>query len=74
MYTLIYLQLIKAKKRLFMEWKSKVYQIADVKEWSNANLLELKPDVQRTAVWSKAAQIALIDTIILNIPMPKILP
>jgi hypothetical protein len=55
-----------------MEWKSKVYQIADVKEWSNANLLELKPDVQRTAVWSKAAQIALIDTIILNIPMPKI--
>jgi hypothetical protein len=34
--------------------------------------LELQPDYQRNEVWSKAAQIALIDTILRNIPMPKI--
>lgn len=55
-----------------MEWKSRAHPISDVRDWSNASRLELKPDFQRNVVWSKAAQIALIDTILHNIPMPKI--
>jgi hypothetical protein len=55
-----------------MEWKSRAHPISDVRDWSRANRLELQPDFQRNEVWSKAAQIALIDTILHNIPIPKI--
>jgi hypothetical protein len=55
-----------------MEWKSRAHPISDVRDWSRANRLELHPDFQRNEVWSKAAQIALIDTILRNIPIPKI--
>ncbi len=34
--------------------------------------LELRPDFQRKTVWSPAAKIMLVDTILKNIPMPKI--
>jgi hypothetical protein len=55
-----------------MEWRTRAHPISDVRDWSRANRLELQPDFQRNEVWSKAAQIALIDTILHNIPMPKI--
>jgi hypothetical protein len=55
-----------------MEWKSRAHPISDVRDWSRANRLELQPDFQRNEVWSNAAQIALIDTILRNIPIPKI--
>ncbi len=55
-----------------MEWKSRAHPISDVRDWSRATRLELQPDFQRNEVWSKAAQIALIDTILRNIPIPKI--
>jgi uncharacterized protein with ParB-like and HNH nuclease domain len=55
-----------------MEWRSRAHPISDVRDWSRANRLELQPDFQRNEVWSKVAQIALIDTILRNIPMPKI--
>ena len=55
-----------------MEWKSRAHPISDVRDWSRANRLELQPDFQRNEVWSKAAQIALIDTVLRNIPIPKI--
>jgi len=55
-----------------MEWKTRAHPISDVRDWSRTNRLELQPDFQRHEVWSKAAQIALIDTVLRNIPMPKI--
>lgn len=55
-----------------MEWKSRAHPISDVRDWSRNNRLELQPDFQRNVVWSRAAQIALIDTIFLDIPIPKI--
>jgi hypothetical protein len=55
-----------------MEWKPRAHPISDVRDWNRANRLELQPDFQRNEVWSKAAQIALIDTILRNIPIPKI--
>lgn len=55
-----------------MEWKSRAHPVSDVRDWSRNNRLELQPDFQRNVVWSKAAQNALIDTIFLNIPIPKI--
>jgi hypothetical protein len=55
-----------------MEWRTRAHPVSDVRDWSRANRLELQPDYQRNEVWSKAAQIALIDTMLRNIPMPKI--
>jgi hypothetical protein len=55
-----------------MDWKPRAHPISDIRDWSKANRLEIQPDFQRKAVWSKAAQIALIDTIFRNIPIPKI--
>lgn len=55
-----------------MQWNSGAHPISDVWEWSHNNRLELQPDFQRNEVWTKAAQIALIDTILKNIPIPKI--
>ena len=55
-----------------MEWKSRAHPISDVRDWSRADRLELQPDFQRNVVWTRAAQIALIDTILRDIPIPKI--
>ncbi|MCQ4815361.1 DUF262 domain-containing protein [Cloacibacillus evryensis] len=55
-----------------MEWSTSTHPISDIRDWNRANRLELQPDFQRNEVWSKAAQVALIDTILHNIPMPKI--
>ena len=55
-----------------VEWKSTPHPISDIRDWSRLNRLEMQPEFQRNQVWSKAAKIMLIDTILRNIPMPKI--
>lgn len=55
-----------------MNFSSSHYPISDIKEWRDTKKLEIRPDYQRKAVWTKVAQQMLIDTIIKNIPMPKI--
>lgn len=54
-------------------WNSSPHPISDLRDWDNAGRLELQPDFQRREVWSRSAQIMLIDTILQNIPMPKML-
>lgn len=55
-----------------MSWNSYKHPISDIRDWNRSQRLELKPDFQRNEVWTKAAQIMLIDTIIRGIPIPKI--
>lgn len=55
-----------------MQWSTSTHPISDIRDWKTADRLELQPDFQRNEVWSRAAKIALIDTIFLDIPMPKI--
>lgn len=55
-----------------MKWESYKHPISDVRDWNKNNRLELRPDFQRNEVWSKSAQIMLIDTILKGIPIPKI--
>lgn len=55
-----------------MEWQSYSHPISDIRDWSNDSRLELRPDFQRNEVWTSAAQIMLIDTILKGIPIPKI--
>lgn len=55
-----------------MKWESYSHPISDIRDWNNNNRLELQPDFQRHEVWTKAAQIMLIDTIIQGIPIPKV--
>ena len=55
-----------------MQWSTSTHPISDIRDWKEADRLELQPDFQRNEVWSKAAKIALIDTILLDIPIPKI--
>lgn len=55
-----------------MHWESYSHPISDIKDWDKNNRLELRPDFQRNEVWSRSAQIMLIDTIIKGIPIPKI--
>lgn len=63
---------MKIVRRTFMNWESYSHPISDVRDWKKNNRLELQPDFQRNVVWSKSAQIMLIDTILHNIPIPKI--
>lgn len=53
-------------------WNSSPHPISDIRDWSEANRLELQPDFQRREVWSAPARIMLMDTILRGIPMPKI--
>jgi len=53
------------------EWDSTTFKVADIRDWRNRNLFEIRPYFQRNFVWSDAAKIMLIDTILRNIPMPK---
>ncbi len=52
-------------------WNSSSHPISDLRDWSNTQRLEIRPDFQRKEVWSKAANCMLMDTILRNIPMPK---
>ena len=54
------------------KWTQEQHTIADVLEWSKAYRLELNPDYQRKDVWSAHARIMLIDSIIRDLPIPKI--
>ena len=48
------------------------YRIADFLEWHSKKALVLNPDFQRSRVWTPAARIFLIDTILRQLPIPKI--
>lgn len=52
-------------------WSTRNFPIGEVFGWSKNGRLELQPEYQRNQVWSRAAKIMLIDSIIKNIPMPK---
>lgn len=54
------------------QWITSSHPISDIRDWNNSKRLEVRPDFQRQEVWSKAAMIMLMDTILQNIPMPKI--
>ena len=53
-------------------WISSTHPISDIRDWSNALRLEIRPDFQRKEVWTDAAKVMLMDTILKNIPMPKL--
>lgn len=55
-----------------VHWNLSPHPVADVRDWSNAGRLELQPDFQRREVWTLAAKIMLIDSILSDIPLPKI--
>ena len=55
-----------------VSWNSSPHPISDIRDWNEANRLELRPDFQRREVWSAPARIMLMDTILRGIPMPKI--
>lgn len=55
-----------------VRWNSSPHPISDIRDWSEAGRLELRPDFQRLEVWSAPARIMLMDTILRGIPMPKI--
>ena len=55
-----------------VHWNSSPHPISDIRDWSDAGRLELRPDFQRRGVWSAPARIMLMDTILSGIPMPKI--
>jgi hypothetical protein len=48
------------------------YRISDFLEWYNEKKLILNPDFQRGSVWTPAARSYLIDTILRQLPIPKI--
>ncbi len=60
------------KDGVFMRWRSNPHPVSDFRDWNNGHRLELKPDFQRKEVWSPTAKIMLIDSILRDIPMPKI--
>lgn len=48
------------------------YTVSDFLEWHRQKTLVLNPYFQRRSVWSPAAKSYLIDTILRNMPMPKL--
>jgi uncharacterized protein with ParB-like and HNH nuclease domain len=48
------------------------HTIADLRDWNEAGRLEIQPDFQRKYVWNPPAKIMLIDSILEDIPLPKI--
>lgn len=48
------------------------FRITDFIAWRDAKALKLNPEFQRGSVWSPAARIMLIDTILRDLPVPKI--
>src|SRR4051812_47083628 len=55
-----------------LDWSFSNHPVSDIRDWANTGLLELRPDYQRREVWSDAARVMLIDTILRNFPMPKV--
>ena len=55
-----------------VHWNSSPHPISDIRDWSTAGRLELRPDFQRLEVWSSSARIMLMDTVLRGVPMPKI--
>jgi hypothetical protein len=53
-------------------WNSSPHPISDLRDWVQDRRLEIQPDFQRRQVWTQAARIMLIDTILRGVPMPKI--
>ncbi len=51
---------------------SRVYPINDFREWNSAGALVLAPKFQRRSVWTDKARSYLIDTVLRNLPTPKI--
>ena len=48
------------------------YRVADFIEWQEENKLRLNPDFQRGSVWASTARVYLIDTLLRELPIPKI--
>ncbi|XUU61633.1 DUF262 domain-containing protein [Erythrobacter sp. HA6-11] len=48
------------------------FRISDFLEWHDAKSLLINKDFQRGSVWKPAAKIMLIDTILRDLPVPKI--
>lgn len=48
------------------------YRIADFLDWSKEKRIRLNPEFQRGSIWSSAARIYLIDSILRQLPIPKI--
>lgn len=55
-----------------INWQPSTNSILDLQDWTDHDRLEIRPDFQRRLVWGEAAKIMLMDTILKNIPMPKI--
>ena len=55
-----------------VDWSPVSFSIRELWEFAKAQQLILRPDFQRRAVWNEAAQESLIDTVLRNLPMPKI--
>ena len=53
-------------------WNSSPHPISDVRDWKTSERLEIRPSFQRQEVWSMAAKVMLMDTILRKIPMPKV--
>lgn len=53
-------------------WNSSPHPISDIRDWHRSGRLEIRPAFQRKEVWSLAAKVMLIDTILRSIPMPKV--
>lgn len=53
------------------KWNSSPHPISDIRDWQRSGRLEIRPAFQRHEVWSDAAKIMLMDTILRAIPMPK---
>jgi hypothetical protein len=48
------------------------YRISDFLDWHREKRLELNPDFQRGSVWTPAARTFLLDTILRQLPVPKV--
>lgn len=48
------------------------YRIADFLEWNREKRIRLNPEFQRGRVWTSSARIYLIDTILRQLPIPKV--
>ncbi len=48
------------------------YRISDFLEWNRQKALEINTDFQRGGVWQPAARTMLIDTILRQLPIPKV--
>src|SRR5688500_15409800 len=48
------------------------YRISDFLEWHREKKLSLNPEFQRGSVWTPVARSYLIDTVLQQLPVPKI--